>query len=138
MKIPSSRAVKLAVCALGALTLSACTTSGLEAVGKPGDPKYAKHLIIHNEPLADTITITDMDNRSVGGLLEARVELSNLSGSDVNIQYKFTWFDADNFEVDPGADAWTPLSLHGHASASIKAVAPNPTVTSYKVNVREL
>ncbi len=118
--------------------ISACATSGIEATGKPmGDPKFAKHLVIHNEPLADNIIITDMHTRTVGGLLEVSVILENLTNTDQQIQYQFSWYSQDNFEVEQGSEPWTPTTLHGKSTFQMQAVAPNPTVTTYKVNVRE-
>lgn len=122
-----------------ALSVAGCATSGIEATGKPmGDPEFAKHLVIHNESLADDIIITDMYARVTGGLLEVNVVLTNQTSSDKNIQYRFSWYDADNFEVEQGSRSWSPATLNGHASTSMKAVAPNPTVKVYKVNVREM
>lgn len=120
------------------LAMAGCATSGIEATGKPGaGDKYAKHLVIHNESLANKITITDMHSRVVGGLLEAEVVLTNQTSTDKNVQYRFSWFDKDNFEVEQGSRAWNPVTLFGNANVSLRAVAPNPTVTTYKVNVRE-
>ena len=122
-----------------ALASTGCATSGIEATGKPmGDPKYAKHLVIHNESLAGDIIITDMHSRVTGGLLEVNVVLTNLTSTDKSVQHRFTWYDADNFEVEQGGRSWTPVTLHGHAETSMKAVAPNPSVKSYKINVREM
>lgn len=121
------------------LTTAGCATSGIEATGKPmGDPKFAKHLVIHNESLAGDIMITDMHSRVTGGLLEVNVVLTNQTSTDKHIQYRFSWYDADNFEVEQGSRSWTPVTLNGNASTSMKAVAPNPSVTIYKVNVREM
>jgi uncharacterized protein YcfL len=127
------------VALLAAVSITAgCATSGIEATGKPGaDPKYAKHLVIHNESLADKIIITDMHSRVTGGLLEAEVVLTNQTSTDKAMQYQFSWFDKDNFEVEQGSRAWIPVTLFGKANISLKAVAPNTTVTTYKVNVRE-
>ena len=130
---------KLSMLLPGLVLLAGCATSGLEATGKTeGDPKYAKHLVIYNEPLAENITITDMKTRSRGGLLEVSVTLTNLSSSDKSIQYRFSWYDRDDFEVEQGSRTWTPVVLHGKSSINMRAVAPNPSVTTYKVNVREL
>ena len=121
------------------LAITGCATSGIEAKGNPmGDPKYAKQLVIHNESLAGNITITDINSRVTGGLLETNVVLTNLTSTDKNIQYQFSWYDADNFEVEQGSRSWTPVTLHGHAETSMKAVAPNPSVKSFKINVREM
>ena len=121
------------------LLLGGCATSGLDATGKPdANPEFAKHLVIHNESLANAVMITDMLSRRSGDLLEVNVVLTNLTSTDKNIQYRFSWFDADNFEVEQGSRSWNPVVLHGHASVTMKAVAPNTKVTTYKVNVREL
>ena len=121
------------------LIFSGCATSGIEATGKPmGDPEFAKHLVIHNESLAGDIMITDMHSRVTGGLLEVNVVLTNQTSGDKNMQYRFTWYDKDKFEVEQGSRSWTPVTLHGNASASMKAVAPNSSVKVYKVNVREM
>lgn len=125
---------------LGALLIGVvgCTTSGLEAIGKPGDPKLEKHLVIHNDVLAGKITISEMNTRTTGGLLEVSLVLANLSDSDKKMQYRFAWYDSANFEVEQGTSPWTPIVLHGKASANLQAVAPNGTVTTYKLNVREM
>ncbi len=123
----------------GVVLLAGCATSGIEATGKTEvDPEYAKHLVIHNEPLAKAITITDMKSRFKGDLLEVNVVLSNLSSSDKSIQYRFAWYDGDNFEVEQEGRSWIPVVLHGKSSTTMRAVAPNPSVKTYKVNVREL
>jgi len=120
------------------LASAGCATSGIEAIGKPmGDPKDAKHLVLHNESLAGNITISEMNSRVTGGLLEVDVVLTNLTSTDMAVEHRFTWYDADNFEVEKGGRSWTPVVLHGHAETSMKAMAPNPSVQSYKVNVRE-
>ncbi len=117
--------------------LSSCTTSGLEAIGKPNAELDQKHLVIHNDILANTITIQAMNNRQIGDLLEAHITLANLSSGDKNIQYRFTWFDKDDFPVSPDDTGWTPVTLHGAATVNLKGLAPNAGVTSYKLNVRE-
>ena len=122
-----------------AAVVAGCTTSGMVASGKPGgDAEFAKHLVIHNEALANDVIIQDMNTRMTGGLLEVNVVLANLTATDKKIQYRFSWYDESNFEVESGADTWTPLLLHGFAQKSMQALAPSPKVTTYKVNVREL
>jgi uncharacterized protein YcfL len=78
-----------------------------------------------------------MHSRVTGGLLEAEVVLTNQTSTDKAMQYQFSWFDKDSFEVEQGSRAWIPVTLFGKANISLKAVAPNTTVTTYKVNVRE-
>ena len=140
MTMLRNSAIKLSL-ALYLLTLMGCTTttSGMVATGKPhGDPEYAKHLVINNDPLAAAIIIEQMNTRTTGGVLEVSLSLANLTSRDISAQYKFSWYDDSNFEVEPDSRAWTPIILHGKSSTSMQARAPNSKVTTYKVNVREL
>lgn len=122
-----------------AVLTAGCTTSGMVASGTPGgDAEFAKHLVIDNEALANDVIIQDMNMRMTGGLLEVSVVLANLTATDKNVQYRFSWYDDSNFEVESGSDTWTPLLLHGFEKKSMQALAPSPKVTTYKVNVREL
>ena len=125
---------------LSIVAMSACSsTSGMVATHRStGDPKFAKHLEINNSALEGDVIITNMRMRRTGDLLDVQVELTNLTGSDQNIQYKFAWFDEDNFEVDKDSRAWTPILIHGNDKVTMSAVAPNPRASTYKLIVREL
>jgi len=117
----------------------ATKTSGMKAIGQQeGNAEFSKHLIIDNDPLAAVIIIEDMNTRMNGGVLEVSVSLANISDRDINAQYQFSWYDKDNFQVEQGTRAWTPIVLHGKSKTSMQALAPNTTVSTYKVNVREL
>ena len=121
------------------ILLQACATSGIEATGALTTPnEYDKHLIIHNESLANKIIIQQMNTRKSTSFLEVSAVLANLTHTNKNIQYRFSWYDADNFEVEKGTRAWTPATLAGKSSITMQAVAPNATVTTYKINVKEL
>lgn len=131
--------LKLSALLSALVLLASCATSGIVATGNTtGDPKLAKHLVIHNENLADNIIITDMKTRFKGGLLQVDVELTNLSSSDQSVQYRFSWYDSEKFEVEQGTRPWVPVVLSGNTSINMQAVAPNTSVKTYKVNVREL
>jgi len=116
--------------------LGGCSTSGIEAIGRPDAAEVKKHLLIHSDALANKITISDMRTRETAGLLEVSLTLSNLTSSDKSVAYRFSWFDADEFEVEAGTDAWTPVNLHGAQSISVQGVAPNGSVKSYRLNVK--
>lgn len=120
-----------------ALGLSGCSTSGIDAIGKPHAENDQKHLVVHNETLANKVTISAMRTRTTAGQLEVSLTLKNLTSRDKNMQYRFSWFDKDQFEVEPESEHWEPVVLHGAAIVELRALAPNPSVTSYKLNVRE-
>lgn len=116
--------------------IAGCSTAGIEAIGTPGSEEKPKELVIHSDALANKVTITDMRSRTVGGLLEVNLKLINLTSRDKAVAYRFSWFDADEFEVEAATDAWTPVSLHGAQSVTVHGVAPNSSVKSYRLNVK--
>lgn len=117
--------------------LAGCATSGVEMIVKPNSENDQKHLVIHNESLANKITITAVQTRVVGGQLQANLSIRNLTSRDKQIQYRFSWFDKDNFEVDPGSESWVPVVMHGAAEVNVQGLAPNPSAQAFKLNVRE-
>lgn len=123
----------------GVMFIQGCSTSGIEATGSPHvTTEYAKHLVLHNESLANKVIIQQMSTRRSTGVLEVSVVLANLTRTNKKIQYRFSWYDADSFEVEKGSRSWTPVTLSGKSTINMQAAAPNPTVTSYKINVKEL
>jgi len=131
----------LSLIALSLLAITSCAskTSGMMATGSSeGGSKFSKHLVIDNDPLAEVIIIEDMNTRITGGALDVSISLANLSARDIRAQYKFSWYDKDSFQVEQGSRTWTPVFLPGKSSTRMQALAPNATVSTYKVNVREL
>ena len=119
--------------------LQSCATSGIEGGATLNTSnEYSKHLILHNESLANKVIIQQMNMRKSAGMLEINAVLANLTSTDKNIQYRFSWYDADNFEVEKDSSSWIPSTLSGKSSISMQALSPNPTVKSYKINVKEL
>ena len=133
---------------LGALLVAGCATSGIEAtVSSTAEPEYDKHLVLHNGSLANKVIIQELNTRKTACVvvegrsicvLEVSAVLANRTGTNKSIQYRFSWYDADNFEVEKGSRSWTPVTLSGKSTINMQAVAPNPTVTTYKINVKEL
>lgn len=128
----------LTILILASLLIAGCaTTSGLEFIGKPNSENDRKHLVIHNESLANKITISSAQTRTTGDLLEVNLTVQNLTNRDRRVQYRFSWFDRDGFEVEAGSESWTPVVMHGASEFNIQALAPNTSIQSFKLNVRE-
>lgn len=117
--------------------VAGCTTAGIEMRANPNAENDKKHLVIHNDSLAKSITINAVQTRTIGGQLEANLTIQNLSSRDQKVQYRFSWFDKEHFEVEAGVESWVPLVLHGAAEANVKGLAPNASVQSFKLIVRE-
>ena len=74
--------------------------------------------------------------REPSGVASLQVQLRNRLREDVPIQYKFTFFDKDGMEVQPGVRAWEQKTIHGGESASLSSVAPEKSVVRFLVRVR--
>ena len=87
--------------------------------------------------LSSSLTIADTKSGFVGNLLKAQATIKNDSGSALNFQYKFKWLDKNGFEVAIGGRPWTPITITPHESKAVQAVAPNPSVNSFKILVQD-
>ncbi|MGL5391466.1 MAG: YcfL family protein [Shewanella sp.] len=115
-----------------ALLLGACTsnTSGI-ALSSQGDIR------VDNRSLARHITLDKVDARRVADLIQGSALIVSQSSGDLQLQYKFTWYDASGFTIEDEASSWKALKLHGKQQLSISAVAPNPDAVRFEVYVRE-
>jgi len=81
------------------------------------------------------LTVEDVRSGWAGNLLRAQVVLRNIDDDAESLKYKFKWYDKDGFEVAGDGRPWTPITISGHESKAIQAVAPNPTVQTFRVMV---
>jgi len=122
--------------------LAGCSsTAGIEGSttavrDESGNTAYSNLMVVNNPKLAGKIQIADIQTEMVGGLMKTQVNLISKYSKNVNIKYKFSWFDADGMEIDANADAWTPLMLYGNESKTVQGVAPNPTARKFKIKIR--
>lgn len=131
-----------AACALAVvLCLHGCAaTSGTEAGASAGPRRDTLPLntlvIAHNFSLGQDLDVVDLKAVLVGDLLKAGGTVVSRVSSTQQLQYRFVWYDAGGFEVNPSEGTWRPMTLYGRETKAIQAVAPNPSVKDYKVMVR--
>ncbi|MBB1269428.1 YcfL family protein [Shewanella sp. SR44-3] len=115
-----------------ALTLSGCanTTAGVGA-SSSGQTR------IDSNSLSRDVKIEQIISRRLGDLLQGTAVLVSQGAYDVQLQYKFTWFDLDGISVDDEGNSWKSLTLHGHENKHIQALAPNPMASSFEIYVRK-
>ena len=113
-------------------------THGIEATAAPSaeSGEYATRLVIEHKGLARAIEIVDIKQRYVGDRVQQHVTLRNKVKRTAHIKYKFAWYDDEDIEVSPEAEAWKPLILYGKGTKSVSGVAPNPTATSFKIEIK--
>jgi uncharacterized protein YcfL len=121
----------IAVCAI-----SACTSGTVGSLNK-SDEGYTSNINYNNTMLATRLKVSDIKSRKVGDLLQVSVDLHNHWDFNLDFEYKFKFFDKDGFEVGNDSRPWTPILLTGNETASVKAIAPNPSAENFKIYVKD-
>lgn len=116
-----------------AMALSACSkaTSGISIESSN------QNVVIGNRLLANSLEIEKALISEVNGLMKAGVPVTSKTNSDMRLQYRFYWYDAQGLEVAGSNSPWRQFVLHGKDSVTLQAVAKNPNATQYRINIRE-
>ena len=120
------------------LGVAACTTSEVTTVTSTPDGKTASVLESKYPRLLTDITAQNIRMRRNAGLLQVSVDIKNEDLAKMTLHYKFKWFDADGFEVQPEGRPWIPLTLLGEELHTVQALAPQNNVTSFKIMLEEI
>ncbi|MCF1456465.1 MAG: YcfL family protein [Shewanella sp.] len=88
--------------------------------------------------LTKEIILSDARGMQTDGFLRASALVTNQTTSDLDVQYKFTWYDVQGFVVEDSASPWIPLQLYGKARQQVQGVAPNASVASFSLTVRPI
>ncbi|MGI2261269.1 YcfL family protein [Shewanella sp. GXUN23E] len=88
--------------------------------------------------LTRDISLSDARSMMTGGFLRASALITNQTTSDLDVQYKFTWYDVQGLVVEDSASPWIPLQLYGKARQQVQGVAPNATVAGFTLTVRPI
>ena len=122
------------------VVLSGCGTSGIagsaSVVQGPDGNLQESRVVVYNPWLSRYIKITDLKSVFVGDLLQANVTVFSKSLDTLNLQYKFRWYNSGSIEVAPEFSPWQPLILYGKETKGIQAIAPNPSVKEFKIEIR--
>ena len=74
----------------------------------------------------------------VGDLYSATVVVKNTSSSTQEFQYQFTWFDANDRELEIDSHGWSPATIYGKDQKTLTNIAPNPEAAKFRVSIRDL
>lgn len=115
------------------LGLTACstTTSGISIESSN------QSVVIGNTNLANRLSIEKAQVTNVNGLLKAAVPVSSKIDSDLKLQYRFYWYDAQGLEVSGSDSPWRQFVIHGKDTMTLQAVARKPEATQYRIYIRK-
>lgn len=57
---------------------------------------------------------------------------------DFALQYMFTWFDANDIELQSDSSHWMRQTLHGGEAVSLQSTAPDVSAAKYVVRIRHV
>ncbi len=124
------------------IALTGCSSTSVNestyAVTQDAEGNYqvSENFFVNNPKLARGLRITEQNSKFVGDLLTVQVSLASLYDDTQNYKYKFSWYDANGFEIDAGSNAWLPLIMYGSQTKTIQGVAPNPSARQFKLMLR--
>lgn len=119
------------------LGLGACTSGTVGSIEKTGEDAYASRINYNNTILATRLKVSGIKTRKVDNLLQVSVDLHNHWDFDLDFEYKFKFYDKDGFEVAPDGRPWTPIVITGNETASVQAIAPNPTAETFMIYTKD-
>jgi uncharacterized protein YcfL len=118
------------------------TTSGIQGKGVPQPPVAAEEIplnaqvTVNNPSLARDIAVTELKSVYAGDILRAAATVTSLTSSTLTLEYRFAWYDAKGWELEPEAGTWIPLVLYGKDSRQLQGVAPNSAAKAFKIKIR--
>lgn len=116
--------------------ISACTSGTVGSIDKT-EQGFESNINYNNTILATRLKVSDIRSRKVNDIMQVSVDLHNHWDFDLDFEYKFKFFDKDGFEVAADGRPWTPIVLTGNETASVQAVAPNPSAETFKIYVKD-
>lgn len=95
-----------------------------------------QNVVIGNSVLARSLVFKDAHITKVNGLMQASVEAINKVNTDLNLQYRFYWYDGQGLEISGSAAPWYSVALAGNGKVILKGVADKVEATQYRIYVR--
>ncbi|WP_194437748.1 YcfL family protein [Vibrio fluminensis] len=119
----------LVILSIFAIAGCATNTSGLRIDGDTHKVLFA------NDSMSRSLTVNDITTTAVDGHTQGIVSLSSNISSDLDLLYRFYWYDEQGLEVSKLGN-WRRLIIRGEETVSISEVSVNPKATQFRVQIR--
>lgn len=128
----------LSLSALSFLLFASCssvnTVERAEPLATP-DPIAIKK-VITDPALKDKADVVNVIQGTVSDdLLKIQVQVENLTYDYQDFNYQFVWIDKNGFQVTSPTPIWRPVQIAGRQTKYLTAIAPNPNVVDFQVNL---
>jgi hypothetical protein len=72
------------------------------------------------------------------GIKVAQFSIMNKTSSTLNLQYRFSWLDANGIELSPGTGGWLANQLYSYETKNLSGVARSSRAQQVIIYVREI
>ena len=95
-----------------------------------------QNVVIGNSVLARSLVFKEARITKVNGLMQASVEAINKVNTDLNLQYRFYWYDDQGLEISGSSAPWHSFDLAGNGEVILQGVADKAEATQSHIYVR--
>ncbi|EGU46935.1 putative lipoprotein [Vibrio ichthyoenteri ATCC 700023] len=120
----------LVVLSMFAIVACSTNTSGLRINGD------SQTVLFADSSMSRSISVDDITTRVVDGHTQGIVSVTNNLSSDLDLLYRFYWYDDQGLEVNTKVSNWRRLIVRGAETRSISEVSVNPSATQFRVQIR--
>jgi uncharacterized protein YcfL len=97
-----------------------------------------KYVSVDNSTLANRLSLTQSLARYNNQYLQVNVTVKSDYHKSQKLQYQFSWFDNEGFELDAGKQNWQAIDLHGGQQTQLTGLAKNKQATHFKLYIRDV
>lgn len=126
--------------ALLLLAMPACNSSvnTVQTQARESKNRLPVEKVIFNPGLHADLRVDDVREKMSGDIWIVQIDLTNVTGSDVEYQYRFEWLDAQGFLVSTPTSTWIPRKAHAGETVSIQGTAPMPNIADFRLKITNL
>lgn len=118
------------VLATGAVALAGC-------VSTPMPPMDSRVTIAPN--LGSRLCVTDVRcAKGASDYLTFQANVVNNTGSELRVQWKVQWLDADGIEIASAVSTWNDVAIQPYDIKGLKGTAPRPDSADMRFYVRAM
>lgn len=135
-----NRSLATAIFASALFALVSCNTSvnTIQTPERTGRNVLPIEKIIMNPGLNADLRVDNVKEKMSGDLWTVQVDITNITGSDIEYQYRFEWLDPQGFVVHTPSSTWLPRKAHAGETVAIQGVAPQPNIADFRMKVTQL
>lgn len=119
---------------LGIGLLCACS-SHPQPVGLSIDSEF-QQILVGDGDIANQVKVDDIGTEPANDHVRGVVRIKSLTQDNIQMQYRFYWYDQNGIEVDANAKAWKQIILYGGDEVSLSEVSLSPKGENFRLQIK--